>query len=111
MKAKLVLDAKAMLGEGPAWDAKTQTLYWLDILGMRVYAGTRTLAQLEEFIGCLAPCKNGHLILGTRCHLVDLEPDSGQLKTLASLDSEPPTNRVNDGKCDPKGNFLAGTMD
>lgn len=111
MKAELVLDAKAMLGEGPAWDAKTQTLYWLDILGMRVYAGTRTLAQMEEFIGCLAPCKNGHLILGARLSLVDLEPDSGQLKILASLDSELPTNRVNDGKCDPAGNFLLGTMD
>ena len=111
MRAELVLDAKAMLGEGPAWDAKTQTLYWLDILGMRVYAGTRTLAQLEEFIGCLAPCKNGHLILGTRCRLIDLEPDSGRLKTLASLDSEPPTNRINDGKCDSAGKFLMGTMD
>ncbi|HET9907179.1 MAG TPA: SMP-30/gluconolactonase/LRE family protein [Anaerolineales bacterium] len=111
MNAELVLDAKAMLGEGPAWDAKTQTLYWLDILGMRVYAGTRTLAQLEELVGCLAPCKNGHLILGTRFDLVDLEPDSGQLQTLACLDSEAPTNRINDGKCDPAGNFLVGTMD
>jgi len=111
MKTELLLDAKAMLGEGPAWDAKTQTLYWLDILGMRVYAGTRTLAQLEEFIGCLAPCRDGHLILGTRFDLVDLEPDSGRLTTLACLESEVPTNRINDGKCDSAGNFLAGTMD
>lgn len=111
MNTELILDAKAMLGEGPAWDAKTQTLYWVDILGMRVYAGTRTLAQLEEFIGCLAPCKNGHLILGTRFDFVDLEPDSGKLKMLAHLESEAPANRLNDGKCDPAGNFLAGTMD
>lgn len=119
MQAELVFDAQAALGEGPAWDAITQTLYWLDILEKRVYAGTQILAQLDETIGCLAPCRNGHLILGKRVSLVDLEPfdaaqdkpDSGRQTILASLDSEPPTNRFNDGKCDPAGRFLAGTMD
>jgi sugar lactone lactonase YvrE len=111
MKTELILDAKATLGEGPAWDAKTQTLYWVDILEKRVYADTRILAQLEEFIGCLAPRKNGHLILGTRFSFADLDPASGQLTVLASLDSELPTNRMNDGKCDPAGRFIAGTMD
>lgn len=111
MNVELIVDAKATLGEGPAWDAKTQTVYWLDILGKRVYAGTQILAQLDEFVGCLAPCKNGHLILGTRFNLVDLEPASGQQTILASLSAELPTNRINDGKCDPAGRFLAGTMD
>lgn len=111
MKVEIVFDAKAMLGEDPAWDAKTGTLYWLDILEKRIYAGTETLAELDDFIGCLAPCKNGHLILGKRFSFVDLEPATKQLTVLASLDSEPPTNRFNDGKCDPAGRFIAGTMD
>lgn len=110
MKTELIFDAKATLGEGPAWDAKTQTLYWVDIFEKRVYAGTQILVQLDEFIGCLAPSKNGHLILGMRASFVDLEPDSVQLTVLAFLDSEPPNNRMNDGKCDPSGRFLAGTM-
>ena len=116
MKAELLFDAKATLGEGPAWDSKTQTLYWLDILGKRVYAGTQILAELDDLIGCLAPCKNGHLILALsgaegRHRFADLEPDTGELTVLASLDSEPPTNRFNDGKCDPAGRFIAGSMD
>jgi sugar lactone lactonase YvrE len=111
MQTELILDAKAALGEGPVWDSKTQTLYWLDILEKRIYSGTRILAQLDDFIGCLAPCKNGNLILGTRFGFADLEPNSVHLTFLASLDSEPPTNRVNDGKCDPAGRFIAGTMD
>ncbi len=110
MKTELLLDAKATLGEGPAWDAKTQTLYWLDILEKRIYSGTRILAELDDLIGCLAPCKNGNLILGMRLGFTDLEPDSAQLTFLTPLD-ELPTNRVNDGKCDPAGRFLAGTMD
>ncbi len=111
MNIELLLDAKASLGEGPAWDAKTQTLYWVDILEKRVYAGTKILAQLDDYIGCLAPRKNGNLVLGTRSGFADLNVDTGQLTVLASLDSELPTNRINDGKCDPAGRFLAGTMD
>ncbi len=123
MQAELILDAKATLGEGPAWDSKTQTLYWLDILEKRIYAGARILAELDDLIGCLAPCKNGHLLLALsgaegRFSFADLDPfgqtqgrpGSGQLTSLATL-NELPTNRINDGKCDPAGRFLAGTMD
>lgn len=115
MQAELVLDAQANLGEGPAWDAKTQTLYWVDILEKRIYAGDQILAQLDEFVGCLAPCRNGHLILALtragRFSFVDFDPASGLRTVLASLDSEPSNNRFNDGKCDPAGRFLAGTLD
>lgn len=110
MKAELLLDAKATLGEGPAWDAKTQTLYWVDILEKRIYAGTELLAQLDDFIGCLAPCQNGNLILGKRASFVGLEPDPLR-ETVLSILTEPTANRINDGKCDPAGRFLAGTMD
>ncbi len=110
MQVKLIVEARATLGEGPAWDEKTQTLYWLDILEKRIYAGTELLTQVDEFIGCLAPCKNGHLILGKRASFVEFDPVSSQQTVLVTLD-ESATNRVNDGKCDPAGRFLAGTMD
>jgi sugar lactone lactonase YvrE len=110
MKTELLLDAKATLGEGPAWDAKTQTLYWVDILEKKIYAGTEILAQLDDFIGCLAPCKNGNLILGRRASFIDLEVATLRETVLATL-TESPSNRINDGKCDPAGRFLAGTMD
>ena len=111
MQAELLLDAKATLGEGPAWDSKTQTLYWLDILEKRIYADTRILAQLDDLVCCIVPRKNGNLLLGTRLGFADLNPDTVQLTVLAALDSELPTNRLNDGKCDPAGRLLAGTMD
>ncbi|MBL8077979.1 MAG: SMP-30/gluconolactonase/LRE family protein [Anaerolineales bacterium] len=111
MQTQLVFDAKAALGEGPAWDSATQTLYWVDILGKRIYAGMNLLAELDEFIGCLAPSKNGHLILGKRFSFVDFDPATKQETTLHTLTSEPATNRMNDGKCDPAGRLIAGTMD
>ena len=110
MNVELILDAKAALGEGPAWDEKTQTLYWVDILGKRIYTSEGVLAELDEFIGCLAPRKNGNLILGKRASFVDFDLGTSQQTLLVSL-NESATNRMNDGKCDPAGRFLAGTMD
>ncbi len=105
----LILDAKATLGEGPAWDSKTQSLYWLDILEKRIYCGTQILAELDDLVGCLAPCENGNLILGKRSAFVEFQPGSNRQTILAAL-SEPVVNRFNDGKCDPAGRFIAGTM-
>lgn len=109
MNAEFFFDAKATLGEGPAWDEKTQTLYWVDILEKRMYAGTEILAQWDEFIGCLAPRKNGNLILGMRASFVDYDPATSQQTVLATV-NESANNRMNDGKCDPAGRFIAGTM-
>ena len=116
MPVESVFDAKAFLGEGPAWDARTQTLYWLDILNKRVYAGSDLLAELDDLIGCIAPRKCGGLVLALtgeegRFSFASLEPASGKLTGLASLENEPSKHRFNDGKCDPRGRFLAGTMD
>lgn len=110
MQTELLLDAKATLGEGPAWDEKTQTLYWVDILQKKIHAGIELLTELDDFVGCLAPCKNGNLIVGKRASFVDFDLDSSQQTVLASL-NESASNRINDGKCDPAGRFIAGTMD
>ncbi|MFM8425776.1 MAG: SMP-30/gluconolactonase/LRE family protein [Chloroflexota bacterium] len=110
MKTEILFDVKATLGEGPAWDEKTQTLYWVDILGKRIYAGGEVLAELDDYIGCLAPTKNGHLIIGKRASFVDFDPATSQQTVLVTL-PESATNRMNDGKCDPAGRLIAGTMD
>ncbi|MCK6582441.1 MAG: SMP-30/gluconolactonase/LRE family protein [Anaerolineales bacterium] len=110
MNVELVFDGKATLGEGPAWDDKTQTLYWVDIIQKKIYDGIEVLAELDDFIGCLAPCTNGHLILGKRASFVDFDPVTSRQTLLFAL-NEPATNRLNDGKCDPGGRFIAGTMD
>jgi len=111
MQIELLYDAKATLGEGPIWDARTQTLYWLDILNKRIYAGGDILVELDEFIGCIAPRKNGGLVLTKRFSFWTLETDSVRTNLIAPLTDEPTNNRFNDGKCDPRGRFLAGTMD
>ena len=37
MNVELVVDARAELGEGPVWDERTGTLYWVDIGQHTIY--------------------------------------------------------------------------
>lgn len=110
MNAELIFDAKTTLGEGPAWDERTQTLYWVDILEKKIYANTELFAELDDLIGCIALRKNGHFIVGKHASIIDFEPATGQQTVLYSL-NEPATNRINDGKCDLVGRLIFGTMD
>ncbi len=118
MQAELFFEARAELGEGPVWEARTQTLYWLDILGKRVHShrgGMDRSIQLNETPGCLAPRKDERLLLALgnvgRLRFADLDPASAELTSVFALKDEPRINRFNDGKCDPAGRFLIGTMD
>ncbi len=111
MQVELLYDAKAWLGEGPVWDSRTQTLYWLDILNKRVYVNSEILLELDDFIGCIAPRQSGGFVLTKRFSFWTFDPDSSSSTFLAALTDEPANNRFNDGKCDPRGRLIAGTMD
>lgn len=111
MKAEILYDIKATLGEGPVWDARTGTLYWIDILNKRIYANGNVFLESDENIGCLSLRKNGGLVFTKRFSVWTCEPDSSNLTLFHALIDEPANNRFNDGKCDPRGRFLAGTME
>ncbi len=83
---------------------------WMS-LRKRVYAGSKLFIQLDDYVGCLAPRKDGGLVIAQRFGFWNFEPDTNKLITLASPKGEPSNNRFNDGKCDPRGRFVAGTMD
>lgn len=121
MQIEIIHEAAATLGEGPTWDSKTQTLYWVDILEKRVHihhADENGYIQLDEMPGCLVPTKKGRLLVAAKASFLELEPldqtqdksATGKHTVLASI-IEPANNRFNDGKCDPAGRLLAGTMD
>ena len=113
---ELILDAKAQLGEGPCWDATTRTLYWINIYAGEIHAyspetGSDRVVSINESIGCLAPTKAGRLVIASQSGIALLDPATGRRTSLTSPETHLPGNRFNDGKCDPAGRFLAGTMD
>ena len=113
---ELVLDARADLGEGPAWESQTGSLYWVDIHAGRLHTynpedGLDQPVEVGEYLGCAVPRRSGGLVLGLRSGFATLELPSNKLIRLGNPEPQYPGNRFNDGKCDPAGRFLAGSMD
>jgi sugar lactone lactonase YvrE len=116
MEAELLLDARAELGEGPTWDSRRGVLHWVDILAGRLHtydpaAREDSFVSLGEPIGCAARRKESGFVLGLRSGIWGMDPATGRHTQIATPEPDLPGNRFNDGKCDPGGRFLAGTMD
>lgn len=112
---ELVVDARAALGEGPCWHAPSGKLYWVDIEGRTLHvhdpAGEPDLVyEMGLRVGAAVPRASGGLVLATEHGFQAFDLQSRVLTPLADPEGHLPDNRFNDGKCDPRGRFWAGTM-
>jgi len=112
---ELLVDAKATLGEGPSWDESSGVLYWVDILEKKVHIydplrGHDRSIEVPDLVGAVVPRAAGGLIMAMKDGFYSLDPSSGKTDPLALPGEVGETIRFNDGKCDPRGRFLAGTM-
>lgn len=115
MNADLVLDVRAQLGEGPVWHARQQRLYWVDITAGMVHAhdpaGEPDVAyRVGQLVGAAVPRRSGGLMLATQSGLGSFDLQRQEFTLLAAPEKHLSDNRFNDGKCDPRGRFWAGTM-
>lgn len=105
---------KDRLGESPVWDEKTQRLYWVDAMIGIIHRLTPSSGQVEDFlvpapIGSMALAQQG-CILALKDGFYHYAFDQAGCRPLAMLDVSHPNLRLNDGKADPQGRFIAGTM-
>ena len=106
---------KDQLGESPCWDADAQALNWIDALGgalWRLHAGADRPERhgLPAPVGSIAPCRGAAVVVALRNGFARYDFATRTLEPLARIPVDHPKVRFNDGKCDPAGHFLAGTM-
>ena len=122
MQPELLLDARADLGEGPAWDASRGLLYWVDIHTGRLHTYDPSeeidhWVNVGKSLGCVAPrpvslqTRGTSLVIALNSGFMTFNLPSQRMVFLANPEPHLTGNRFNDGKCDPAGRFLAGTMD
>lgn len=112
---RCVVEARNRLGEVPVWDVAEQALYWVDIEEKRLQRFTPATGVVEQWtmperIACFALRERGGLIVAFASGFAFLDLATGAVERLAAPDADP-GNRFNDGKCDRRGRFWAGTMD
>jgi D-xylonolactonase len=109
--------AGALLGEGPVWSERRQSLFWVDILGRKLHCYTPSSAlkrtwTFDEEISAITERANANsLLIAQRHHVAAFDPDTGALESLVDIERDRPGNRFNDAKCDRQGRWWVGSMD
>ncbi|MBA1158371.1 SMP-30/gluconolactonase/LRE family protein [Microvirga mediterraneensis] len=111
-----VVRSNAFLGEGPFWSEKDKTLKWIDILAPAIHIsdpaqGSDLVIPMPEIVGAFAECTAGGLVIASQTGFFLLDPTTGRKTPIGDPEIDKPGNRFNDGKCDSRGRFWAGTMD
>ena len=114
-EVRCVWQAARSLGEGPVWHEGEGALYWVDIERPAIlrYDATTTkteVFEMPERIGCIAFRSAGGIIAGMQSGFAHVDLDPLRVCRLTDPEASLPGNRFNDGKCDQRGRFWAGTM-
>jgi sugar lactone lactonase YvrE len=115
LKAECIIDAKALLGEGPVWDEKLEELIWLDIEGYKLHRyrpkdGDTLEYKLKQKAGAAVPAEDGSWILAMQDGFYRFDLETGQANLILQTNEPEGLTRLNDGKCDPSGRFWAGSI-
>jgi len=120
-KIECVLACENHLGEGPIWDVEESRLYWVDGTGRRVgrpsiwrmdpKTGKVEHWSLDHDVGAMALRKGGGAVLALDDGYYLFDFHTGKIELISLVDADQPRTRLNDGKCDRRGRFLAGGMD
>jgi sugar lactone lactonase YvrE len=112
--AAVAVAAPALLGEGPVWDSARGELVWVDIERGLVHrrAPDAALSSVDagQPVGCAVPRAGGGLALAVRDGFALLPPGGGVPWLVAPVEQGRADTRMNDGACDSRGRFWAGTM-
>jgi sugar lactone lactonase YvrE len=107
--AERVGSEKAVLGEGPRWDAEAGRLLWVDIEGGLLHAGDSTI-EGGAMVCAVAPWAGDTVLVALTDALAAVDVAVGSVRRLAEIPHGAPGLRCNDGACDPAGRFWIGTM-
>lgn len=116
MDIRILPGPRDLLGESPVWDTRSQSLYWVDSKAPQVRClkpdtGEMQRWHVPEDIGSIALSESGDslvMALASGFHALDLQ--SGETTPLAPVHHPNLDMRMNDGRCDRQGRFIAGSL-
>jgi sugar lactone lactonase YvrE len=115
LEAEVAVPAQCQLGEGPVWDPDRGLLWWVDLLAGHVHSvnpstGARTRFDAGDAVGAVGLTRSGGLVLALAEGFALAGADGQDLTRVPGFSIDRTVLRFNDGKPDPWGNFIAGTM-
>ena len=113
-QVEVAVDIRAEVGEGPHWDAATQSLWFVDLTGGAVarydrVTGSVTTFSVGQEVGAVLPRRAGGLVLAVRDGIATASETGDGFQLEVPVERENIGNRMNDAKCDRVGRLFAGT--
>jgi sugar lactone lactonase YvrE len=111
-----VLDETALqLGEGPTYDAATDTAWWFNILGKELHelhlaSGRKSVHKLPFMASVLAKVDDDRQLIASENGLFLRQIATGELTLHTDFEPGKPANRSNDGRVHASGALWIGTM-
>lgn len=103
------------LGEGPSYEAETQTLYWFDIVASRLHSlhlasHETNVLELPFLASAIARVDDEKQLFVTEHGLHLRNRQSGEWEVLCAAEEDNPQTRSNDARVHPSGAIWFGTM-
>lgn len=120
MNVQVFREPAATLIESIWWDARYDELVWVDIPEGRLHRGPLDgapdgsddrVSALPAPVSSVQPAVGGEYITSLRDRVVLLDVDGRVQQTLAETPHASSDMRLNEGKVDPFGAFVVGSMD
>lgn len=113
---KCIADCQNTLGEGVAWSEEEQKLFWVDIEKSRLWRYDPQTNETEvyrtpERLTAFAFREGGGLLAAFESGLAFYGPETDTVERIQDMETDLPTTRMNDGRCDRQGRFIIGGMD
>lgn len=114
-RVEIVGDAKALLGESVSYAAASDSVYWIDIPGRKLFltalgSGKTHSFAFEREPGFVQPCTDGKILIGQGCSILVFDPATSRSEAFAEVGTGDPTMRTNDAACNQSGQLVIGTM-
>src|SRR5581483_2731227 len=117
VEVRCLLEKRSVLGEGPIWRSRENSLYWIDLKAPAIYCfdvitrqNRQIPAALGKTVGGMVFARNGRMIICDAEGIHELT-SSGHRNLLLNPEADQVGNSFNDAKCDPRGRLWTGTTD
>lgn len=114
---RCVWPARAVLGEGPVWDARDNSVYFVDIKGQALHRlsldtdARKSWPMPEPLCWAIPRTRAPGFIAGFKRGVATLSLDPFTITPLHTPEPDLATNRLNDAKADRFGRVWFGSMD
>lgn len=111
----IVSPTRDRLGECPLWDGRDNCLFWIDskapvVRRLHPASGGHTEWTLPSDVGSIALTESGRILLALANGFHLLDTRTGAIRAVAQVTHTAGDIRMNDGRTDRQGRFVAGSL-